>query len=51
MLGDGARALCLERDRTPRGLPDVVLLREGPLASQVDPAMPSGSDKANTGLQ
>ena len=40
MLGDGARALRLERDRTPRALPDVFCLREGPPASQVDPALP-----------
>ena len=51
MLGDGARALRLERDRTPRALPDVFRLREGPPVSQVDPAMPSESNQAKTGLQ
>jgi len=51
MLGDGARALRLERDRTPRALPDVFCLREGPPVSQVDPAMPSESDQAKIGLQ
>ena len=39
-LGDGTRALCLEGDWTPRALPDVFCLREGPPVSQVDPAMP-----------
>ena len=51
MLGDGDRALRLERDRAPRGLPDVVRLRVGQLATQVVPAMPSERDQSKKGVQ
>ena len=51
MLGDGARALHLERAWTPRARPVVLRLREGPPVSQVDPTIPSDNDRAKTGPQ